>query len=129
MANIHDFIMSFPEQYNTLVGERGAKLSGGERQRLSIARAILKKTPILLLDEPTSALDIGTEKMIQDAIDHISLNSTVIIIAHRLSTIRNADKIVVLDNGQVAESGTHESLISQNGIYAGLYHRELENSD
>jgi len=89
----------------------------------------LKKAPILLLDEPTSALDIGTEKMIQEAIDHISLNSTVIIIAHRLSTIRNADKIVVLDNGQVAESGTHESLISQNGIYAGLYHRELENSD
>ncbi|SEW01498.1 ABC transporter ATP-binding protein [[Clostridium] fimetarium] len=129
MANIHDFIISLPEQYNTLVGERGAKLSGGERQRLSIARAVLKKAPILLLDEPTSALDIGTEKMIQEAIDHISLNSTVIIIAHRLSTIRNADKIVVLDNGQVAESGTHESLISQNGIYAGLYHSELENSD
>jgi len=126
MANIHDFIMSLPEQYNTVVGERGAKLSGGERQRLSIARAIMKKAPILLLDEPTSALDIGTEKMIQEAIDNISLNSTVIIIAHRLSTIRNADKIVVLDNGQATETGTHESLIRQNGIYAGLYHKEIE---
>lgn len=129
IANIHDFIISLPEQYNTVVGERGSKLSGGERQRLSIARAVLKNAPILLLDEPTSALDIGTEKMIQEAIDHISHNSTVIIIAHRLSTIKNADKIVVLDKGQVAESGTHESLINHNGIYAGLYKKEIENNN
>lgn len=123
-ANIHDFIMSLPDTYYTLVGERGTNLSGGERQRISIARAFLKKAPIFLLDEPTSALDTKTEEAIQSAINNISEDITVIIIAHRLSTIRNAHKIVVFDSGSNVESGTHEELLQNGGVYAKLY--ELE---
>lgn len=123
-ARIHDFIMSLPEGYDTVVGERGILLSGGERQRISIARAFLKDAPILLLDEPTSAVDVETERLIQDAIDLLSENRTCIIIAHRLSTIQNVDEIMVLKDGAIAEKGTHETLLKQNGVYAGMYGRE-----
>lgn len=124
MANIHEFIEALPEKYNTVVGERGAKISGGERQRISIARAILKNTPILLMDEPTSAVDVTTEKLIQEAINRVSAQRTVIIIAHRLSTIENADSIYVLDDGKVIENGTHEQLLENNGYYSSLYMKE-----
>ena len=124
MANINEFIEALPEKYNTVVGERGAKISGGERQRISIARAILKNAPILLMDEPTSAVDMMTEKLIQEAIDRVSAQRTVIIIAHRLSTIESADNIYVLSEGKVIENGTHEQLLEDNGHYASLYMKE-----
>ena len=123
-ANIHDFIMTLPEGYDTYIGERGVKMSGGQRQRLSIARAFLKNAPILLLDEPTSAVDVETEQMIKNALDKISVGKTVVTIAHRLSTIENADKILVFDNGKIAESGSHDELLAQGGIYSGLYNKE-----
>ena len=107
-ANIHDFIMKLPQGYDTMVGERGVRLSGGERQRISIARAFLKDAPILLLDEPTSAIDVGTEKLIQEAIDRISINKTVIVIAHRLNTVAGADRIYVLENGLIREAKEEE---------------------
>jgi ATP-binding cassette subfamily B protein/subfamily B ATP-binding cassette protein MsbA len=120
-ANAHDFIERLPDGYNTLVGQRGATLSGGERQRLSIARAFLKNAPILILDEPTSALDVKTEKLLLDALSRLLKGRTTIIIAHRLSTIRHADGIVVLHEGKVVESGTHDELIAAGGRYAYLY--------
>lgn len=120
-ANIHEFIMSLPQQYETMVGERGARLSGGERQRLSIARAFLKNAPILLLDEPTSAIDVGTEDLIKEAIERISKDKTVITIAHRLSTIEDADTIIVIANGQIAECGKSETLLREKGVYHHLY--------
>lgn len=120
-AEIHDFIMSLPQGYQTLVGERGAILSGGQKQRISIARAILKDAPILLLDEPTSALDVETESCIQDAISAVMLGRTCITIAHRLSTVVNADKIMVLKQGRIVESGTHEELIALGQVYAAMY--------
>ena len=120
-ANIHDFIMSLPQQYDTMVGERGTRLSGGERQRLSIARAFLKNAPILLLDEPTSAIDVGTEDLIKEAIEHISKDKTVITIAHRLSTIEDADTIIVIANGQIVECGKSETLLREKGVYHHLY--------
>lgn len=123
-ARIHDFIMSLPEGYDTIVGERGILLSGGERQRISIARAFLKNAPVLLLDEPTSAVDVETEEMIQKAIEKLSENRTCITIAHRLSTIRNVDKIMVLKDGNIAEAGSHEELMKKNGVYAGMYGKE-----
>lgn len=123
-ARIHEFIMSLPEGYDTMVGERGVLLSGGERQRLSIARAFLKDAPILLLDEPTSAVDVQTEELIQDAIGRLSLNRTCITIAHRLSTVQKVDTIMVLYQGAVVESGNHEELISKQGFYEGMYGRE-----
>lgn len=125
IANIHNFIMNLPDNYDTVVGERGVKLSGGERQRISIARAFLKNAPILLLDEPTSAVDAGTENLLADAIKNVSQNKTVIIIAHRLSTICNADKIYVVDQGKIAEEGSHQKLLSQGGIYARMYSKEV----
>ena len=124
-ADIHDFIRSLPQGYDTQVGERGVKLSGGQRQRISIARAFLKNAPILLLDEPTSAIDTETEQEIQKAITSVAKDKTVIVIAHRLSTIQNADCIYVVRNGTIAESGTHWELLNQNGIYAGLYGKEV----
>lgn len=120
-AEIHDFIMTMPQGYQTVVGERGAILSGGQKQRISIARAILKNAPILLLDEPTSALDVETESNIQDAINVVMEGKTCITIAHRLSTIVNADKIMVLKHGHVIESGTHEKLMKLGQEYAKMY--------
>jgi ABC-type transport system involved in Fe-S cluster assembly fused permease/ATPase subunit len=123
-AQIHDFIMGLPEGYETTVGERGLKLSGGEKQRVGIARTLLKNPPILLLDEATSALDTGTEHEIQDALARAAQGRTVITIAHRLSTIADADRIVVLENGQVAEEGRHADLLEKGGRYAGLWNRQ-----
>lgn len=123
-ANIHDFIMSLPQGYDTLVGERGVRLSGGERQRISIARAFLKDAPILLLDEPTSAIDVRNETAIKEAIERISKGRTVIIIAHRLNTIEKADKIMVFEGGKIAEQGNHIQLMRRAGVYAALYGKQ-----
>ena len=120
-ANIHDFIMELPDQYDTFVGERGARLSGGQKQRISIARVFLKNPPILILDEATSALDNESERWIQHSLEELSKNRTTITIAHRLSTIKNADEIIVITENGIAERGTHESLLEKNGIYAGYY--------
>ncbi len=120
IANAHDFIMNTPEQYQTLVGERGTKLSGGQRQRLSIARAILKNPPILILDEATSALDSESEKLVQEALTNLMQNRTSIVIAHRLSTIQHADEILVVQNGAIIERGRHEDLVEQRGLYSKL---------
>ena len=121
IANAEEFILQLNEKYDTMVGERGIKLSGGQRQRIGIARAILASPSVLIFDEATSNLDSQSEKLIKDAMDKISRNRTVIIIAHRLSTIKKADKIIVLENGQVAESGTHQELSKvQGGLYAKL---------
>ncbi|MFQ6548739.1 ABCB family ABC transporter ATP-binding protein/permease [Aestuariibius sp. 2305UL40-4] len=123
-AEIHDFIASLPEGYETVVGERGLKLSGGEKQRVGIARTLLKDPPILLLDEATSALDSETEAEIQRSLREMSRGRTVIVIAHRLSTIADADRIVVLEGGVIAEEGRHEELLGRNGRYAAMWHRQ-----
>jgi ATP-binding cassette subfamily B protein len=120
-ANAHDFIMGFPQQYDTVVGERGTKLSGGQRQRISIARAILKDPRILLLDEATSSVDTRTEKQIERGMDRLMKNRTTFVIAHRLSTVRNSNKIIVLEHGEIVEQGTHEELLKMRGRYYQLY--------
>jgi ABC-type multidrug transport system fused ATPase/permease subunit len=122
LANADEFIAKMAHGYDTMVGERGLTLSGGQRQRIGIARAIIRNSPILILDEPTAALDTESEKLVMEALENLMAGRTVIIIAHRLSTIRDADKIVVLKGGFVAEEGTHDELITKNGIYAELYH-------
>ena len=120
IANAHDFIMESEQGYDTPIGDRGCRLSGGQRQRLSIARAILKNPPVLILDEATSALDTESEKLLQDALNNLLKGRTSVVIAHRLSTIHNADLIIVVDHGRIAEQGTHAELMERNGIYAKL---------
>jgi ATP-binding cassette subfamily B protein len=123
-AAIDRFIAALPEGYESMVGERGLKLSGGEKQRVAIARTLLKDPPILVLDEATSALDSRTEEEIQNTLDRVAKSRTTIMIAHRLSTIVNADQIIVLDSGRVAERGTHEELLEKGGLYAELWQRQ-----
>jgi ATP-binding cassette subfamily B protein/subfamily B ATP-binding cassette protein MsbA len=121
LANADEFIRHLPQGYDTVIGERGATLSGGQKQRLSIARALLKDAPILLLDEPTSALDVATEASIMGALQQLMAGRTTFIIAHRLSTVQRADRIVVLDQGRIAEVGTHQALLDRQGLYFRLH--------
>lgn len=128
-ANIHDFIMTLPDGYDSYVGERGTRLSGGQKQRISIARVFLKDPRILILDEATSALDNESERVIQNALDELARNRTCITIAHRLSTIKNADEIIVIDDEGIKERGTHETLLAKNGIYANYYRLQFKDPD
>ncbi|RYY07694.1 MAG: ATP-binding cassette domain-containing protein, partial [Sphingobacteriaceae bacterium] len=129
IANAHEFILNTENGYQTNIGDRGSKLSGGQKQRISIARAVLNNPPIMLLDEATSALDTESEKLVQDALNNLTKNRTSLIIAHRLSTIQNADEIVVLENGRIAEQGNHQQLISKNGLYKRLIDMQTFNLD
>ena len=119
-ANAHEFIVDLTDGYNTVIGERGVRLSGGQKQRISIARALLKDAPILILDEATSSVDTETEWQIQQALNRLTRNRTTLVIAHRLSTIRHADKIVVLGSGSIVETGTHAELMARSGRYAKM---------
>ncbi|MDD6735469.1 MAG: ABC transporter ATP-binding protein, partial [Clostridiales bacterium] len=125
-ANIHDYIASLPDGYDTEIGERGVRLSGGQKQRLSIARIFLKNPPILILDEATSALDNATEIQIQSALDELCKGRTTIVVAHRLSTVKNVDEIAVVDDGRIVEKGSHTQLIAKNGAYAKLYYAQFK---
>ena len=120
IANAHEFISAMPEGYQTPIGDRGSRLSGGQRQRLSIARAILKNPPILILDEATSALDSESERLVQEALEHLMKDRTTLVVAHRLSTIKHADLICVMHEGEIVESGTHDELYALGGYYTKL---------
>jgi ABC-type multidrug transport system fused ATPase/permease subunit len=126
-ANAHSFIDLLQDKFNTFVGQNGVLLSGGQRQRIAIARAVLKNSPILLLDEATSALDSESETIIKESINNLSKNKTTLIVAHRLSTVINADKIAVIDNGQIVEQGNHDELLKKSGVYSVLYHSQFNN--
>jgi len=128
-ALAHDFIMALPAGYDTVIGERGVRLSGGERQRLAIARALLKNAPVLILDEATSALDSESEALVQSALHNLMSGRTVFVIAHRLSTVRRADRIVVIENGTIADIGCHEELMTKLGTYRRLYELQFANGD
>ena len=124
-----EFVMKMPDGYQTMLGENGSTISGGERQRISIARALLKNAPIILLDEATASLDPENEELIQRAISRLIRNKTVLVIAHRLRTVAGADKIIVVDNGHVAEEGKHEELLEKDGLYARLYRLQQESME
>lgn len=124
-AHVLEFAERLPQGLDTPVGERGSRLSGGQRQRVAIARALYKNAPILVLDEATSALDSESERYVQAAMQELMRERTTLVIAHRLSTVEHADRIVVLNQGRVAESGTHSELLARNGIYAGLYRNQF----
>jgi ATP-binding cassette, subfamily B, heavy metal transporter len=126
LAQVHDFVRRMPDGYRTMVGERGLKLSGGEKQRVAIARTILKDPRILILDEATSALDTRTEQEIQAALRQVSADRTTLVIAHRLSTVVEADEIIVLQDGRIAERGSHAALIARDGLYAEMWRRQSE---
>ena len=128
-ANAHDFIMSFPKGYDTQAGEQGLQLSGGQRQRIAVARALIKDARLILLDEATAALDSESERAVQDAIAHLTQGRTTIVIAHRLHTVAHADRIYVIENGVVAESGRHEDLLRKGGRYASFYRLQLQNEE
>jgi subfamily B ATP-binding cassette protein MsbA len=128
-ALAHDFILDLPQGYQTALGDRGQRLSGGQRQRIAIARAILKDSPILILDEATSELDSESEMLVQRALSNLMQDRTSFVIAHRLSTIRRADKIIVIEDGAVAETGTHQELLARGGIYARLYEMQFADLD
>ena len=120
------FVLDLPQGLDTLIGENGVRLSGGQRQRLAIARALLKNAPVLILDEATSALDTQSERLVQAALERLMENRTTIVIAHRLSTIENADRIVVMNQGQIAEMGSHADLLARNGLYANLHRLQFK---
>jgi subfamily B ATP-binding cassette protein MsbA len=126
LANAHEFIIRMPEGYDSVVGDRGMTLSGGQRQRIGIARALIRDNPILILDEPTAALDAESEHLVVEALERLVVGRTVIAIAHRLSTLRNADKIIVVKDGVVAEDGAHHQLLALDGIYAQLHHLQFD---